>query len=275
MSLDGTRFFYVFPLEVVPLACKEDHLRHHVKPTRQKWFGCACCPPNLARLLTSLSTYAYTASEDTLFLHLYIGSTITTALNGHPFVLDVQSAFPWQGDVTITLQVGGEGALALRIPGWCPSHTLTLNGEPVTPELRDGYAILRRNWASGDTLRLAFAMPVTLMRANPHVREDAGKLAVTRGPLVYCLEEADNGDQLHLVRIASDAAFTPVYRPDLLNGVLTLLTQGETLPATWDDEPLYRPATEEHNTPKALTFIPYYAWANRTEGEMLVWVHQK
>lgn len=276
MSLDGRSFFYVNPLEVVPEACQSDHLRRHVKITRQKWFGCACCPPNLARLLASIGAYAYTARADTLFMHLYMGSDVRVELNGKPFHLEVLSGFPWRGDVTITVKEGGEGTLALRIPGWCRAYALRVNGAPLTPDIQDGYALLRRCWAPGDTLTLSFAMPVTLMEANPRVREDAGKLAVMRGPMVYCLEEADNGPELHLLRLRRDAAFTEAYRPDLLGGIVTLLVQGERLSAVDSDEgALYRPAGEERYEKTTLTFIPYFAWANRAPGEMRVWVHQR
>ncbi len=275
MSLDGTSFFYVNPLEVVPQACAEDHLRHHVKPTRQKWFGCACCPPNLARLLGSLGTYVYTANADTLYVHLYIGNRVHTTLSGKPFSLEVESAFPWHGEVTLRVLEGGNGTLALRMPGWSNSRVMTLNGEPVTPAIADGYAMLARQWVAGDTLVLRFDMPVTIMAANPRVREDAGRLAVTRGPVVYCLEEADNGPDLHLIRLHQDAAFTQVYRDDLLDGVMTLTTQGEALSTPWQDDRLYQPAAKDQYTPRPLTFIPYYAWANRKVGEMLVWVHRR
>ena len=274
MSLDGTSFFYVNPLEVVPQACREDHLRQHVKPTRQKWFGCACCPPNLARLIASLGTYACTVNTDTFYFHLYMGSHIQTDVAGTPLELDVQSGFPWNGSVRITVQTDVTCALALRIPGWCKSYTLLFNGNQVSVAIENGYAVLRRTWLRGDTLLLTFDMPATVMEANPAVREDAGKVAVMRGPLVYCLEEADNGGNLHLVRIPQSAKFHEVFEPDLLGGVVTLKTSGDKLVQNWPEDQLYRPADEPAYETKELTFIPYYAWANRAVGEMLVWVHQ-
>jgi DUF1680 family protein len=274
-SLDGTSFFYVNPLEVVPQASREDHLRRHVKPTRQKWFGCACCPPNLARLVTSLGAYAYTANADTLYMHLYMGSKVDATLGGERFSLDVQSGFPWQGDVNISVLSKAQGKLALRIPGWCGQYAITLNGETIVPALKDGYAILNRLWMPGDTLQLHFTMSVTIIAANPHVREDIGKLAVTRGPIVYCLEETDNGTDLHLLRLCKDLPFTQQYRPELLGGVTTLEAYGEKLIIDWSDDQLYKPAVNERYEKVMLTFIPYYAWANRTEGEMLVWIRQK
>ena len=276
MSLDGKSFFYVNPLEVVPEACEKDHLRAHVKPTRQKWFGCACCPPNLARLLASLGSYIYTQREDTLYFNLYIGGSAGLELNGNPFRFTVESSLPWQGGVTVTIEQGAQGTLALRIPQWCGgAYTILVNGRPADVTLQNGYAMLTRGWASGDTVKLAFAMPVVIQAANPLVREDIDRIAVTRGPIVYCLEEADNGPQLHRIFLRADETFTEAYRPDLLGGVMTLKTQGEILDTPCAEDCLYRPAAAEQFTPKPLTFIPYYAWANRALGEMLVWVHRK
>lgn len=274
MGLDGASFFYVNPLEVVPQACREDHLRAHVKPVRQKWFGCACCPPNLARLLASLGAYAYTASKDSLYLHLYMGSQVKTQLGGKPFELDIKSALPWQGDVTLTVRTAGQARLALRIPGWCSQQTVRLNGAPFEPELVDGYAIFQRDWQKDDRVELVFDMPPTWMAANPAVRENAGQLALSRGPIVFCLEEKDNGKDLHLLRIKPEAEVTVSYDPDFLEGVVTLSAEGERQEGGWQKDTLYRPAKQEQFVKQKLRFIPYYAWANRGEGEMRVWLHK-
>jgi len=273
MSLDGEHFFYVNPLEVVPEACRSDHLRDHVKVTRQKWFGCACCPPNLARLLTSIGSYAYVMAGNTLYFNLYIGGRVDAQSGDQRFMLDVQSGFPWHGNVIITVQ-DVRGTLALRIPGWCRQHRILVNNAPVEFSLKDGYAHITRDWQPGDTISLSFDMSVTVVAANPHVRENIGKLAVMRGPIVYCLEEADNGDQLHRIRLDRNTSFVEQFRPDLLDGVVTLVTQGRKLSTAWDESSLYQPARDDSYTPVTLTFIPYYAWANRTQGEMTVWVRQ-
>lgn len=275
MSLDGTSFFYVNPLEVLPEASEKDQNRRHVRSTRQKWFGCACCPPNLARLLTSLGSYAYTVSNDTLYLHLYLGSSLKINLNGKPFEAEVQSNLPWNGDVSIIVKKGCEGIMALRIPAWCESFTLTLNGEGLKPEPVDGYMLLKRNWEAGDSLQIHFDMRVTVIAANPRIRENIGKVAVTRGPLVYCLEQEDNGLDLHLLRLNIDAVFNEEYCQDVLEGVMILKTDGVKLLNDWDAKTLYRPVIAELTEPRTLTFIPYYAWANRSQGEMLVWVQKK
>ena len=274
MGLDGASFFYVNPLEVVPQACREDHMKSHVKPQRQKWFGCACCPPNLARLVTSLGMYAYTASEDTLYMHLYVGSKVDTNLSGKKFKMSIASKFPWYGDVEITVETAGQANIALRVPGWCRTYKVSINCQDVQPEVKDGYALISREWSAGDKIGLVFSMPVTLMAANPAVREDAGKLAVTRGPVVYCLEEKDNGTDLHMLRLNPEAVFNELFRPDLLEGVMTLETQGEKLEKDCPNDVLYHPVSKEHFKKQKLHFIPYYAWANRGEGEMCVWVRK-
>lgn len=272
-DLDGKAFFYVNPLEVLPEACRLDDHRRHVMPRRQKWFGCACCPPNLARLLTSLGHYAYTANRDTLFVHLYVGGQVSASLGTAQLQLSVTSGLPWAGDVSFRVETGATGTIALRLPGWSRETKLTLNGKAITPEVRAGYAYLTRTWQAGDTLTLSLDMTPTVQHANPLVRQDAGCIALTRGPLVYCLEEADNGKHLHLLRMAADADMTVKPASHLLGGV-TVLTAPGTRVLPWETDALYQPATPPRTESVPLTFIPYYAWANRGEGEMRVWVRE-
>lgn len=272
MQLDGTRFFYVNPLEVIPEASKKAYIYSHVKPQRQKWFGCACCPPNLARLITSLPEYAYGVQDKTVFAHLYLGGSADLREEGIPACLEVETGYPWNGSVRMTVHAD-EAAwwqLALRIPGWCGRYTLCVNGEDARAELKDGYAFIGREFRDGDVIELELDMPVVKMQANPRVREDIGRIAVMRGPVVYCLEEADNGGQLARIRL-TDAPFTVDYEPDFLSGVAVIRTQGEYLEGDWGED-LYRKAEAGKWVPKELTLIPYYAWANRQEGEMRVWM---
>lgn len=182
MSLDAKRFFYVNPLEVVPEACEKDDRLRHVKPQRQKWFGCACCPPNLARLLGSLPSYAFSAGDDTLYLHLYIGGEVCAALDHAEVRLGVESNYPWDGQVRLTVRTPGQYGIAVRVPGWCRGYELKVNGESVSAAPVAGYIHLHRTWQENDTVTLTLEMPVTLMCANPAVREDTGKLCVVRGP---------------------------------------------------------------------------------------------
>lgn len=196
MSLDGQRFFYVNPLEVVPESSEKDYNKFHVKPERQKWFGCACCPPNVARLLSSIGGYAYEQNEKELFMNLFIGGGIDAVVGGRKNHISVETSYPWSGEVKITIdnEQDTDFTYALRIPGWCRNYTLKVNGKEEEYSVEKGYARFTRTWKAGDVLLLQMEMPVELIGANPRVREDVGKAAAMRGPLVYCLEEADNGD---------------------------------------------------------------------------------
>ena len=274
MALDGKRFFYVNPLEVLPEACEKDAHKRHVKSRRQKWFGCACCPPNIIRLLTSLEDYCYTADDDGLWVHLYAGGSVPVRSGK----ITVQTNYPWEGEIHLCVETEApvSFALRLRVPGWCEKYEVSVNGESMEMPANDGYLCLRRQWRSGDTVALNLDMPVRLLRANPRVWENAGKLAVTRGPVVYCLEEADNGPGLHLLRLngAQPEDFNVRWDPELLGGIVKLTCHGlRETDDGWGDL-LYRPARKPETQPATLTFIPYYSWANRQVGEMRVWVRE-
>lgn len=287
MSLDGQSFFYVNPLEVLPEASQKDYGHSHVKVQRQKWFGCACCPPNLARMLTSLGKYLYSTGEDSdgpvFYHHIYAASDVSVTLDGQQAGIHVETNYPWEETVETTLSIPSGTSrftYALRIPGWCESHQIKVNGKAVSPEIRDGYAMLKGPFSDGDKITLTLSMPVELIAANPRVREDAGKVCVTRGPIVYCLEQEDNGTDLHRIYLSSDTEFSVKWEPELLNGVVTLSCPGAVLEQKqWDSrrEPdtLYRRYLPAAYTPKTLRWIPYYSWANRSAGEMCVWVKIK
>ena len=275
MSLDAKRFFYVNPLEVVPEACEKDDRLRHVKPQRQKWFGCACCPPNLARFLGSLPSYAFSAGSDTLYMHLYIGGEVRVALAHAEVHLSVESDYPWDGRVRLTVHTPGEYGIAVRISGWCRSYELKVNGESVSSEPVRGYVSLNRVWREEDMVELNLKMPVTLMRANPAVRADTGKLCVVRGPLVYSLEEADNGKDLHLLRLPLQTAFEVHDEPQLLGGIRTIRCNAFRRSKSFAEGQLYAPVCgAEEMTETQLTWIPYFAWANREPGEMAVWIRE-
>ena len=275
MSLDAKRFFYVNPLEVVPEACEKDDRLRHVKPQRQKWFGCACCPPNLARFLGSLPSYAFSAGGDTLYMHLYIGGEVRVALAHAEVHLSVESDYPWDGRVRLTVHTPGEYGIAVRISGWCRGYELKVNGESVSSEPVRGYVSLNRVWREEDMVELNLKMPVTLMRANPAVRADTGKLCVVRGPLVYSLEEADNGKDLHLLRLPLQTAFEVHDEPQLLGGIRTIRCNAFRRSKSFAEGQLYAPVCgAEEMTETQLTWIPYFAWANREPGEMAVWIRE-
>jgi DUF1680 family protein len=275
MSLDAKRFFYVNPLEVVPEACEKDDRLRHVKPRRQKWFSCACCPPNLARLLGSLPSYAFSAGDDTLYMHLFISGDVCAALAHTEVRLSVESEYPWDGRIRLAVHTPGQYGIAVRIPGWCRGYELKVNGESVPSEPVSGYIELNRLWRENDIVGLDLEMPVLLMRANPAVREDAGKLCVVRGPLVYCLEEADNGSGLHLLRLPLNTVFEVRDEPQLLGGIRTIRCRAFRESRSFAEGQLYAPACRADETAETqLTFIPYFAWANRAPGEMAVWIRE-
>ena len=275
MALDGKSFFYVNPLEVEPSACRRDKRLGHVKAARQKWFGCACCPPNIARLVSSLAAYVYTENDDTLWTHLYVGSTVTKQTGRNTLRLEMETEMPWQGQAVMTVHtdVPAKCTLAFRIPGWCGQASVSAP-EGVERTDRDGYCYLTGFWHEGDTVALDFPMETHFVAASPRVRENTGKAAVVRGPITYCAEEADNGRDLHLYRL------DPAHRGDIrasaeeIQGFpvsvlhVPALKEVSSLP----DGALYGAYTAPAQEPAELKLVPYFAWANRGEGEMRVWL---
>lgn len=274
MALDGKSFFYVNPLEVLPEACKRDERKHHVKPIRQKWFGCACCPPNIARIVSSFGAYVYTQNKDTLFTHLYAGSVVNCNLNGTAVDLKQESGFPWNGDVKVSIHTENtaEYTLAYRIPGWCKNYTVSTTAE-AKQEIKDGYLYLTANWKDGDEICLNFPMEVRCMTANSKVRENAGKVAFMRGPICYCAEEKDNGKDLHMLRVdAAKLAEITVGTNEEMGHVMSVLkVPGKRLSVS-AQEGLYAEYAPVVETETVITLVPYYAWNNRGEGEMSVWL---
>jgi DUF1680 family protein len=280
VSLDGRSFFYSNPLDVDRLAWEaaSEAQRHEFdSPERQGWFRCACCPPNVARLLASLGAYVYGEDEETAYVHLFVGSTAYLHLGGREVALRQETDYPWGERVRIRVQpeFSDRFTLALRLPGWCLAPHLEVNGAPVALDglVDRGYARLRRVWEPGDIVDLILPMPVERVRAHPRVTADAGRVALQRGPVVYCLEEPENGANLHALSLPEDAPLEAAYEPDLLGAVVTVRTEGErSMAGAWGGS-LYsaeRPAVE----PVALKAIPYYAWANRGLGSMLVWIRE-
>lgn len=279
MAQDGKSFFYVNPLEVSPEACEKNPTKHHVKPVRQKWFTCACCPPNITRTLTSLGQYIYTANEETIYTNLYIGGEASISLADNEIKLIQETAYPWKEEIKIKVFTEEEikFTLALRIPSWCREAKIKVNNQVVDIEERtlNGYVMLNRDWNASDEIVLILKMPILRMKANPLVRADIGKVAIQRGPLVYCLEEADNGSNLHEIYLPKEAKFEESFDSNLLGGIVVIKTEGKRLVNSekWANK-LYRYEAEEEYIPSTIKFIPYYAWANRNVGEMTVWVRE-
>jgi DUF1680 family protein len=279
MALDGKHFFYVNPLEVHPRSLPFNHIYDHVKPVRQRWFGCACCPPNIARTLTSLGHYIYTPRDEALYINLYIGNSAEIPVNNQTLRVRISGHYPWQEEIRITIDSSEPvtHTLALRLPDWCAEPQMTLNGDEVSKELRKGYLHITRRWQQGDAIVLTLPMPVRRIYGNPLLRHIAGKVAVQRGPLVYCLEQADNGDALHNLWLPQHAAFTTLEGKGVLAHQTVIQAEGirQTAPqphaqALWQYD---HPSTTRQT--QTLTFIPWFSWANRGEGEMRVWVNEE
>jgi len=278
MALDGKHFFYVNPLEVHPKSLKFNHIYDHIKPVRQRWFGCACCPPNIARVLTSLGHYLYTSRDEALYINLYIGNSVEIPVAGHALRLHISGDYPWQEQVSITVESPDtvNHTLALRIPDWCVNAQVMLNGEEIPLLPRKGYLHITRDWQEGDKLLLTLPMPVRRVYANPLMRHAAGKIAIQRGPLVYCLEQADNGEELHNLWLPKDATFRLLEGKGVLAHQVLIQADGVKRTArSAETQPLWQyDHTPAESQPHTLTFIPWFSWANRGEGEMRVWVNE-
>ena len=272
MSLEGDRFFYANPLEA------------RKNQQRSPWFSCACCPSNIARFFPSIPGYQYAVRDNQVYVNLFIGGQASLHTTAGNVELTMQTKYPWDGQIELTVlpERTGEISMRLRIPGWArnqvvPSDLYTfvtkaaesvvirVNGEVIDYNLEDGYAVLTRNWQKGDRISMDIPMPVRLVRAHEAVADDTGKMALQRGPLVYCFEGADQADER-----VNHALFINQGRPlvdwneDLLHGVETIRMDGAV--AT------YAPDQTKVINPLTLTAIPYYAWANRERDYMTIWV---
>ncbi len=277
MSQDGKHYFYVNPLEVWPAASHHNPDREHVKPVRQKWFGCSCCPPNVARLIASLGQYVYTNDERTIYSHLFIGSESTLHVSGAEVTVQQTTNYPWDGTTRFSFKMEQPVAftLALRLPDWCQNGALLVNGETVSYDaiLRDGYVYIEREWSAEDTVEWRLQMDVQIVYAHPELRANAGRVALQRGPLVYCVEEADNGGQLASLAIMTGASLEASSEATLLGGCTVIKGQAIREQNTDSDSGLYR-LQPPARTEQSFTAVPYFLWGNRGEGEMTVWLRR-
>ena len=277
ISLDGTRYFYVNPLEVVPAVAKARHDHEHVKTGRVEWFGCACCPPNIARTIASFAQYQYSSSDAGLWLHQFAEGHAEIPFRGANLGIDQKSEYPWDGLVSITLTSvpeGGPWTFFVRIPGWCAGPSLKVNGQALPTDQREkGYAALHRQWKAGDMVEFSFPMEVRALRSNPRIRESFGKLAIQRGPLVWCAEEVDNGPDLHLLAISTPLAANVESAPGLGAGAKRLRLQGFRTSSAPKAEAYTTDAPLAH--PAEIILVPYHLWGNRGPGEMRVWLGER
>lgn len=274
MALDGKHFFYVNPLEVNPAKSLKDPGKSHVKPVRPSWLGCACCPPNLARMITSLDDYVYTISDDFILINQYIDSDSSLKLKNGTVTIKQTTEYPWdeKDNIVIKNETKSVVRIGIRIPAWSSEASLKINGKVSEISKEDGYHYVEVSAGDSMDVELTFPMEIKRNYCNPLVSEDIGKVAISRGPFVYCLEGVDNGTSLNCLRLPEDASFEYQYKADLLNGVGIINTAGKRLELSKSRD-LYtnsRPSEQD----ASLTFIPYYAWANRGENEMEVWIRE-
>ena len=270
MQLDGKRFFYVNPLESVPGVSGVAITHRQDLPVRPQWYACACCPPNVARVVSSLGEYAYSENEDAFFIDLFVGGTVETQKG---IALTCKTDFPHGGTAVYTVSGAAETTIAVRIPAWSENTALCVNGEAVdlAAATEDGYAYVRRAWQVGDTLELTLDMTPHVVYASPKVAADTGKACVQRGALVYCAEEADNGPVLPLCIRDGAEPKALAFEPETLGGIVPVTIAGWEVQ---DSGALYstkKPALVE----KEIRLIPYYTWANRGENQMRVWLPVK
>lgn len=244
ISLAGDRFFYVNPLE--------SKGEHH----RKAWYGCACCPSQISRFLPSIGNYVYGVSEQAIWVNLYVGSTTQIPVGKKEVTLKQETDYPWEGAVKLTVSTAAplKKEIRLRVPGWCKQYTIAVNGETMNAPVEKGYAVLNREWKEGDVIALDMDMPVEVVAADARVKQNVGKRAIQRGPLVYCIEEVDNQKGFDELVLTPNTSFKAEFKPALLEGVTAI--QAETGKQT-------------------IQLIPYYAWDNREAGKMKVWIDYK
>ena len=281
MSLDGRTYCYRNPLAFDPKGDSSDRHAPEGK-IRNPWYDTTCCPPNLERTFASLPGYFYSTSEDGVYVHLYDNSKLNWHLkDGSAVHIEQTTRYPWGGDVKITVNPAEprEFALFVRIPGWSQKSTVRVNGKSIADVGAGAYLPIRRRWAAGDTVELGFDMSTRLLRANPAVNEDRGRVAFQRGPVVFCMEQMDQTAAEQAAGLVGytaqlGASTSARFDQDLLGGVIVLEHPGSLVHGAADTGLYYSASESEklNETPTTLRLIPYYAWANRAPSSMQVWV---
>jgi len=264
ISLDGEYYFYVNPLS--------DNGKHR----RQKWFACACCPPNIARLIASLPGYIYSKSFDGIWVHLYTSNLAKISWNGKIIEFEVNTQYPWDGLVEFNINTDGEYSLYLRIPNWCKKYSIYVNDTQIFPTKLNGYVKIEREWKKKDVLKLDLSMEIQLIESHPKVLDNTGRIAIKRGPIVYCLEQVDNSFNICDLEIPTDTILTSNFEP-ILGGVVVVRGKGKLVDRNIWKKNLYLPVKEVSSKMSDVEFkaIPYYAWANREQGPMQVWIKRR
>ena len=279
MSIDGGRFFYPNPLS----ADGEYKFNADNTNTRQPWFGCACCPSNLCRFIPSFPGYMYAVKDQRVFVNLFAGNTATIQVAGKDVVLEQQTNYPWDGDIAIKVlkNKGKAFDLAIRIPGWLKepvpsdlyhfanggvdSYELRVNGEAVSGKLQQGYMVVNRKWKKGDVVTLHLPMTIRTVAANKKLAADRGRMAVERGPLVYCAESADNQFDIFSFVLSDQPQYEVEPTPNAQHPSPNMITARGQVVSRQADGKLQLQDTR-------IKLIPYYAWNHRGVGKMDVWL---
>lgn len=282
IGLDGKSFFYTNAMQI------QNGFSHpSMEPERSGWFDCSCCPTNLTRLLPSIPGYVYAQKDNSVYVNLFVNSTASLQIANKGVKITQQNNYPWEGDLKFIImpQASQNFTMMMRIPGWARNEEMpsglyrfkqtsnekpliTVNGQPVAYDLQNGYAVINRTWKKNDQLELKLPMETRRVVASDSIKYDVGRVALQRGPLMYCAEWVDNNGRTSNLIIPSDAAFTSTFNAELLNGIVVLKS---TVPAVKIDQGGENISTQK----QPFTAIPYYAWANRGKGEMQLWFPEK
>jgi hypothetical protein len=277
IGLDGKSFFYTNAMEI-----RNSFTHPDIERERSGWFECSCCPTNLTRLIPSVPGYMYAQKEDNLFVNLFINSTVELTVNNKPVQVIQQNNYPWDGNLKFTINTAKPNAfnVLIRIPGWAQNSAIPsdlykfetnaaavteikINGQKVEYSMQNGYAVIKSTWKKNDVVEVNLPMEIKKVLASENVKNDIGKVALQRGPIIYCAEWVDNNSRTSNLIIPPGTVFTSEFNPSILNGVMTLKAQVPAVIITNNDNV----STQR----QSFTAIPYYSWANRGKGEMTVW----
>jgi hypothetical protein len=281
VGLDGKSFFYTNAMQI-----RNSFTFPQMEATRSGWFECSCCPTNLARLIPSIPGYMYAVNEDNLYINLFINSSADLSVRNKPVQVVQTNNYPWDGGLTFTINPKAAAAfnLLVRIPGWAQNKAIPstlyqfqnesaekpvikVNGAVVDYTITNGYASIKKTWKKNDKVEVNLPMEVRRVVANEKLKEDIGKVALQRGPLMYCAEWKDNNGKAGNIIMPGSAAFTTEFKPELLNGVMVLKSD---VPAV-----VINSSENIATVKQPFMAIPYYSWANRGKGEMTVWFPTK
>ena len=283
VGLDGKSFFYTNAMQV-----KQNYKHADMEAERSGWFECSCCPTNVCRLLPSVPGYMYVQKDDKVFVNLFASSTASLLVQQKPVEIIQQNNYPWDGELKFTVSPKSSSqifSLMIRIPGWAQNQAIPsdlysfqnnindklvikINGVPVDYQIEHGYAVLNRSWTKNNTLELNLPMEVRRVTANNKLKDDAGKVALQRGPIMYCAEWADNDGRASNIVLPAGINFSSEFKPAMLNGITILKAEATVL--VTDEK-----ANTVNTVKNPFVAIPYYAWANRGKGEMTVWFPEK